>query len=109
MSENYLEKNKRRAFTRFKKESKKLHVLKKIVLNNYYHYEVLSSFEDQDNWFKDRQMDAAFLFQHPRKCSCNMCGNPRRKGWGSGLTLKEEVYKDNRHPDNKEVIKKDYY
>lgn len=109
MGENYLEKDKSRAFSRHKKESKKNYVLKKIVLRNYYNYEVLSSFEDQDEWFEQRKKDASFLFKHPRKCSCNMCGNPRRKGWGNGLTLKEEMYKDHLHPENKEMIKKDYF
>lgn len=108
MSENYLEKSKVRALTRYKKEAKKKYVLKKVVLSSYYHYEVLSSFEDQDKWFKERQKDASFLYQHPRKCSCNMCGNPRRKGWGNGLTLKEEKFNDRFHPDNKEEIKKNY-
>ena len=106
MSENYLEKSKVRALTRYKKAIKKQYVLKKVVLNSYYGYEVLSSFEDQDVWMDNRKKDAAFLFQHPRKCSCNMCGNPRRQGWNNGLTLKEEVYNDRHHPDNKEVIKK---
>lgn len=106
--QNYLEKDKKLAFNRYKKAVKKQRVLKNLKGSFYYSYECFledkkkeNSFEAEQDYFKELYHVSAKNYKHPKACSCSMCGNPRNNGWTNGLTLKELAFLDKNHPDHK--------
>ena len=86
----YLEKNKKRLTTRNKKDKYKKRA-KGFLLRR---------FVDKD----DITLSHIGIFSKTRKtCSCASCGNPRH--YTKEVTIKERVYLDSKHPDNKKYWK----
>lgn len=110
MSENYLEKNKKRSEVRFQKEKKKKLVLKYIQENGWYVQSAdelaqKGDFQAQNKNASILEKKAALLYKHPASCSCYACGNPRKYyKQKEGLTLQERVFLDKNHPENKKKL-----
>lgn len=103
MENNYLEKNKSAAYNRYMKSVKKKYALNNIQhLKFSFEFHEDSSYEEQDRSRLKVEKLAALYCENKKKCSCYMCGNPRRFYKGrNGKTLKELCFFDKFHPDNK--------
>lgn len=102
--ENYLLKDRKKAKVRYKKALKKEYILNHVVKKWFVSQDELvnskGDFEKQEKYHDKLKDKAVRLYQHPKSCSCAMCGNPRNCGWHNGLRIEEIKLLDKAHPDN---------
>lgn len=86
----YIEKDKKRLITRNTKDKYKKRA-REVLLRRFIDEEDIS------------KSNIGVFAKTRKSCSCYACGNPRH--YTKDLTLKEKMYQDNAHPDNKKYWK----